>query len=352
MSWVVSKKKIDFLGKRSFARAENQRPDRKQLVALLPDDHRTGPARGRAAGRVRRAAPRPGRPGADARPRHLGLSLGRARPHVRPRPAEGRTAADRRPDPCGGRRRSAAGHRGLARCWSTPTAPDATATPSPRRTNAARGTAPVTAGGHRSHLCSPSPTNSPGRPAAASGSPSDRIAPCSTCTAPLGTRQRRAWPASWLPRRPDRHQPAHLRRRRRTGRPGPAEVLLLADPARAPSWRPRFVETPPGVRSPTSPPPGRRSRSPDPAPGSCWPRGAPSISPAGPGSLRPDPARPVRRGAHRRHGGRRRPRPGVGPQLVRHPPGPLADPFGRRTERPAQIALEAVVVAASWSSAQ
>lgn len=42
MSWVVSKKKIDFLGKRSFTRAENQREDRKHLVALLPDDHRLG----------------------------------------------------------------------------------------------------------------------------------------------------------------------------------------------------------------------------------------------------------------------------------------------------------------------
>jgi sarcosine oxidase, subunit alpha len=38
MAWVVSKKKPDFIGKRSFARAENRRPDRKQLVALLPED--------------------------------------------------------------------------------------------------------------------------------------------------------------------------------------------------------------------------------------------------------------------------------------------------------------------------
>ncbi|MGK5682251.1 2Fe-2S iron-sulfur cluster-binding protein [Actinoplanes sp. URMC 104] len=38
MDWVVSKKKPDFIGKRSFARAENRRPDRKQLVALLPQD--------------------------------------------------------------------------------------------------------------------------------------------------------------------------------------------------------------------------------------------------------------------------------------------------------------------------
>jgi len=38
MAWAVSKKKPDFLGKRSFARAENNRPDRKQLVGLLPQD--------------------------------------------------------------------------------------------------------------------------------------------------------------------------------------------------------------------------------------------------------------------------------------------------------------------------
>ncbi|MPY84506.1 MAG: FAD-dependent oxidoreductase [Actinophytocola sp.] len=38
MSWAVSKKKTDFIGKRSFSRAENLRPDRKQLVGLLPAD--------------------------------------------------------------------------------------------------------------------------------------------------------------------------------------------------------------------------------------------------------------------------------------------------------------------------
>jgi sarcosine oxidase, subunit alpha len=36
MSWVVSKKKPDFLGKRSFARDYNNRPERKHLVGLLP----------------------------------------------------------------------------------------------------------------------------------------------------------------------------------------------------------------------------------------------------------------------------------------------------------------------------
>jgi sarcosine oxidase subunit alpha len=36
MSWIVSKKKPDFVGKRSFSRPENLRPDRKHLVGLLP----------------------------------------------------------------------------------------------------------------------------------------------------------------------------------------------------------------------------------------------------------------------------------------------------------------------------
>ena len=38
LAWAVSKKKPDFLGKRSFARADNSRPDRKHLVGLLPVD--------------------------------------------------------------------------------------------------------------------------------------------------------------------------------------------------------------------------------------------------------------------------------------------------------------------------
>ncbi|GGN65001.1 sarcosine oxidase subunit alpha [Streptomyces albiflavescens] len=38
MSWVVSKKKPDFIGKRSHARADTVRPDRKHLVGLLPED--------------------------------------------------------------------------------------------------------------------------------------------------------------------------------------------------------------------------------------------------------------------------------------------------------------------------
>jgi len=38
MDWIVSKKKADFVGKRSLDRADMQRSDRKQLVGLLPKD--------------------------------------------------------------------------------------------------------------------------------------------------------------------------------------------------------------------------------------------------------------------------------------------------------------------------
>ncbi len=38
MGWAVSKKKPDFIGKRSYARADTARPDRKHLVGLLPED--------------------------------------------------------------------------------------------------------------------------------------------------------------------------------------------------------------------------------------------------------------------------------------------------------------------------
>ncbi|MBB5912193.1 sarcosine oxidase subunit alpha [Nocardia transvalensis] len=41
MTWVVSKKKADFIGKRSFTRAENLQPRRKQFVGLLPLDRET-----------------------------------------------------------------------------------------------------------------------------------------------------------------------------------------------------------------------------------------------------------------------------------------------------------------------
>jgi sarcosine oxidase subunit alpha len=41
LAWAVSKKKVDFIGKRSFGRAANLDPLRKQLVGLLPVDRNT-----------------------------------------------------------------------------------------------------------------------------------------------------------------------------------------------------------------------------------------------------------------------------------------------------------------------
>jgi sarcosine oxidase subunit alpha len=41
LGWAVSKKKVDFIGKRSFDRAANHDPLRKQLVGLLPVDRQT-----------------------------------------------------------------------------------------------------------------------------------------------------------------------------------------------------------------------------------------------------------------------------------------------------------------------
>ncbi|MCC5477801.1 sarcosine oxidase subunit delta family protein [Streptomyces barringtoniae] len=38
MGWAVSKKKPDFIGKRSYGRPDTVRPDRKHLVGLLPED--------------------------------------------------------------------------------------------------------------------------------------------------------------------------------------------------------------------------------------------------------------------------------------------------------------------------
>ena len=37
MDWVVSKKKYDFIGKRSLYRSDTMREDRKQMVGLLTD---------------------------------------------------------------------------------------------------------------------------------------------------------------------------------------------------------------------------------------------------------------------------------------------------------------------------
>ena len=41
MDWIVSKKKEDFLGKRSFTRTDTVRHDRKKFVGLLVNDKKT-----------------------------------------------------------------------------------------------------------------------------------------------------------------------------------------------------------------------------------------------------------------------------------------------------------------------
>ena len=38
MDWIISKKKYDFIGKRSLYRSDTMRDDRKQLVGLVTDD--------------------------------------------------------------------------------------------------------------------------------------------------------------------------------------------------------------------------------------------------------------------------------------------------------------------------
>ena len=75
MSWVVSKKKVDFIGKRSLARAITTAPGRRQLVGLVPSrcGHRAG--RGQPGGGGRRHLHSPG---ADAGVRHVELSQRRA----------------------------------------------------------------------------------------------------------------------------------------------------------------------------------------------------------------------------------------------------------------------------------
>jgi len=46
MGWIVSKKKPDFVGKRSFTRADTSRSDRRQLVGVVPVDGRSRVAEG------------------------------------------------------------------------------------------------------------------------------------------------------------------------------------------------------------------------------------------------------------------------------------------------------------------
>ena len=104
MAWAVSKKKPDFIGKRSFSRAENQNPLRKQLVGLLPVDRVTRLPEGSQIvefcdGRRASAAT-----GSDAGPRHVELPQRRARPHLRAGAGQGGPVPDRRNPACARRR--------------------------------------------------------------------------------------------------------------------------------------------------------------------------------------------------------------------------------------------------------
>jgi glycine cleavage system aminomethyltransferase T len=98
MGWIVSKAKRDFIGKRSFARADTTRDDRKQLVGLLPEDPALRLARRHPAGRPGAFGGDRGAalPGADDRARDLELSQRRARPLVRAGIGQARPRAHRR----------------------------------------------------------------------------------------------------------------------------------------------------------------------------------------------------------------------------------------------------------------
>jgi sarcosine oxidase subunit alpha len=104
MSWAVSKKKPDFIGKRSFTRSENLNPLRKQFVGLLPVDAETVLPEG--AQIIEAAADA----GTDARARHVELSQRRVGPPVRTGPGQGRARPHRRhPARPGGRNPGARG---------------------------------------------------------------------------------------------------------------------------------------------------------------------------------------------------------------------------------------------------
>ena len=90
-SWIVSATKRDFMGKRSFSRADTCA--RRPQAPRRPASGRPGRARSR--GRAARRRPGPSRPDPDARPRHLELPQRRARAHVRACARRERPRADR-----------------------------------------------------------------------------------------------------------------------------------------------------------------------------------------------------------------------------------------------------------------
>ena len=91
MEWIVSNQKPDFLGKRSLARADIARDDRKQLVGLLPEDPRALLEEGAQIV----AEPGEKNPGGHDRPRHLELSQPESRTQLRARDGQARARAAR-----------------------------------------------------------------------------------------------------------------------------------------------------------------------------------------------------------------------------------------------------------------
>ena len=98
MSWIVRKDDSDFVGRRSLSRPDTVRPDRKQLVGLLPGRSRRLAAR-RRADRGSRVGGH-GAAGADAGPRHVELPQPHAGPDVRAGHGGRRTRPGRAPRSC------------------------------------------------------------------------------------------------------------------------------------------------------------------------------------------------------------------------------------------------------------
>ena len=96
MSWAVSKKKADFIGKRSFTRSENLNPLRKQFVGLLPIDAETVLPEGAQIIEAVADGVLPPPPVPDARARHVELPQRRTGPSVRAGAGQGRARPHRR----------------------------------------------------------------------------------------------------------------------------------------------------------------------------------------------------------------------------------------------------------------
>ena len=109
MSWAVSKKKVDFIGKRSFTRSENINLLRKQVVGLLPIDAEIVLPEGSQIIEPTADGVLPPAPGADAGARHVELPQRRAAAPVRPGLGQGWPRPHRRHPGCPRERNPGAG---------------------------------------------------------------------------------------------------------------------------------------------------------------------------------------------------------------------------------------------------